>query len=67
MLLLDFGKLLVKQQNIVERENWICKFCDAVESNIIEFSKHILEHYKLQLRKVCEICRAAFGTRKVIA
>lgn len=62
---IHLDKLLTKQQNIIERENWVCKFCDAVENNVIKFSKHILEHYSLQLKKVCEICREAFATRKV--
>lgn len=35
-----------------------------VETNVINFSSHILKHYELQLKKVCEICRDAFATRK---
>lgn len=48
----------------MQRDNWSCKFCGIVESNVVNFSTHILEHYILQLRKVCEICREAFATRK---
>lgn len=61
---IELSKLITKQQNIMQRDNWSCKFCGTVESNVVNFSTHILEHYVLQLRKVCEICRAAFATRK---
>lgn len=56
--------MVTKQQNIVQRDSWSCKFCGTVERNVVNFSSHILEHYALQLRKVCEICREAFSTRK---
>lgn len=48
----------------MQRDNWSCKFCGIVESNVVKFSTHILEHYVLQLKKVCEICRETFATRK---
>lgn len=48
----------------MQRDSWSCKFCGTIETNVVNFSSHILEHYILQLRKVCEICREAFGTRK---
>lgn len=48
----------------MQRDSWSCKFCGNIESNVVNFSSHILEHYILQLRKVCEICREGFSTRK---
>lgn len=62
---LDMNKLLKKQQNIVNRENWTCKFCGIIETNITKFAAHISDHYTKQLRKICEICKATFLTRKV--
>lgn len=63
-LFVELSKLITRQQNIVQRDSWSCKFCGTVESNVVNFSSHMLEHYSLQLRKVCEICRDAFATRK---
>lgn len=61
----DMNKLLKRQQNIVNRKNWTCKFCGIVETNITKFAVHISDHYTKQLRKICEICKATFSTRKV--
>lgn len=63
-MILDLSKLVTNQQNITPRENWSCKFCGAVETSVVAFSTHILAHYVMQLKKVCEICHEAFGTRK---
>lgn len=46
----------------MERDTWTCKFCGKLETNITEFAKHLLVHYKMKLKKECEICKSSFGS-----
>lgn len=58
--------LVQKQQNIMARDIWSCKFCDKTELNIVVFAKHLLEHYEMKTKKICEICKESFSNRMVI-
>lgn len=60
----DVNSLVMKNQDITERAAWTCKFCGKPEETITSFAKHIREHYIMQLRKVCELCKQSFQTRK---
>ncbi|KRT78578.1 zinc finger protein [Oryctes borbonicus] len=62
--ILDLNMLLKKQQNLMEREVWTCKFCNAQEKDVTKFATHISQHYSMQVRKTCEICKSAFMTHK---
>ncbi|CAH0557098.1 unnamed protein product [Brassicogethes aeneus] len=56
--------LVKSQQNIMKRDIWNCKFCGKLESNVTVFTLHLLEHYRLQLKKHCELCKATFNSYK---
>lgn len=58
--------LLKKQQNLMERDVWTCKFCNLQEKDVTKFATHILQHYSMQIRKACEICKSVFMTHKVM-
>lgn len=62
---LDLNALLKKQQNLMERDLWTCKFCNLQEKDVTKFATHISHHYSMQVRKACEICKAIFLTHKV--
>ncbi|GJQ84102.1 hypothetical protein Trydic_g12077 [Trypoxylus dichotomus] len=61
---LDLNTLLKKQQNLIERDIWTCKFCNTQEKDVTKFATHISQHYSMQVRKTCEICKSTFMTRK---
>ncbi|KAI4464477.1 zinc finger and btb domain-containing [Holotrichia oblita] len=61
---LDLNMLLKKQQNLMERDVWTCKFCNHQEKDVTKFATHISQHYTMQVRKACEICKSAFMTHK---
>nr|XP_022918955.1 zinc finger protein 271-like isoform X1 [Onthophagus taurus] len=58
----DINTLLKKQQNLIQKDVWNCKFCDFHERNITKFAAHISEHYSSQLKKVCKCCKSTFPT-----
>ncbi|XP_019869816.2 PR domain zinc finger protein 15 [Aethina tumida] len=58
----DINLLVKSQQKNMERDTWTCKFCGKLETNITEFAKHLLVHYKMKLKKECEICKSSFGS-----
>ncbi|XP_063902821.1 zinc finger protein 569-like [Zophobas morio] len=60
----DVNSLIKKQQKIMERKVWTCKFCSHIENNIVSFAKHILKHYTAQHKNMCEMCKKAFGSKK---
>ncbi|KAI4464468.1 finger putative transcription factor family-related [Holotrichia oblita] len=60
----NLNMLLKKQQNLMERDVWTCKFCNHQEKDVTKFATHISQHYTMQVRKACEICKSAFMTHK---
>ncbi|KAK5646832.1 hypothetical protein RI129_005296 [Pyrocoelia pectoralis] len=61
---IDMNKLLKKQQKLVDRENWTCKFCGKLENNIAQFSNHIIDHYNEKRKINCDECNQTFTTKK---
>lgn len=50
----------------MKRENWTCKFCGKLESDVSLFANHILEHYRKKVvKKHCGFCEQSFTTQKV--
>lgn len=42
--------------------------CNAIESNVVTFAKHLQRHYIKMLNNsfICDICNEGFATEKVI-
>ncbi|KAL1491314.1 hypothetical protein ABEB36_011928 [Hypothenemus hampei] len=56
----DLDSLVKEQQHIVPRVVWNCKFCYKLEKNVTDFAAHLLTHYGLHKRSVCEFCQCRF-------
>lgn len=56
----DLNVLIKEQQKIITKEIWNCKFCYKLEESVIEFAKHLYNHYALRKRKSCQYCKQTF-------
>ena len=51
-------------------DRWQCRICNAEETSVVSFAKHLMSHYKRSFANIdrlleCHICQQKFGTEKV--
>ncbi|XP_034937442.1 PR domain zinc finger protein 15-like [Chelonus insularis] len=49
-----------------EQENWTCLLCSSTINSVVNYAKHLMEHYKPLLGAFCNICNRKFYNNSIL-